>query len=254
MKLRWTAWLASAVAAAAVAQTPALTATQPGTPAAAAVAAPAGLRPYEASYELVTHGLNAGISSFDLRQDGADTWTFVSRNRPRGLFRLFSAASLTLSSHMRVGQDGVQPLLFTATSPDGGPPDAEVHFDWEKSRATGVQEGTPIDMPVKPGVQDDLSVQIALIHALLAGHTPAGIAMFDRNGIRDYEYARVGEETLHTPLGDVPTVVYESHKANSPRRTRFWCAPQYGYVPMQAEQKRDGQVEWTMSLRSVQLH
>jgi hypothetical protein len=241
MNFRRTAWLASAVAAAVSAQTPAPS------------VAPAELRPYEASYELVTHGLNAGVSSFDLRQDGADTWTFVSHNRPRGLFRLFSSASLTLTSHMRVSKDGVQPLLFTATPPDGGPPNAEVHFDWDKNRATGIQDDTPIDMPVKPGVQDDLSVQIALVHALLAGQTPAGIAMFDKDGSRDYDYARVGEETLHTPVGDVATVIYESHKANSPRRTRFWCAPQYGYVPMRAEQKRDGEVEWTMSLLSVQL-
>jgi hypothetical protein len=249
------------MAAAATAQTAAPTAAPVATPivapAAAATiapAAPTALRPYEASYELVTHGLDAGVSSFELRQDGADTWTFVSRNRPRGLFRLFSAASLTLTSHMRVGSGGVQPLLFTATPPDGGAPGAEVHFDWDRNRATGVQEDTPIDMPLKAGVQDDLSVQIALMHALLAGQTPAGIAMFDKNGIRDYDYARVGDETLHTAVGEVATVIYESHKANSPRRTRFWCAPQYGYVPMRAEQKRDGQVEWTMSLRSVQLH
>ncbi len=58
-------------------------------------------------------------------------------------------------------------------------------------------------MAVKPGVQDDLSVQVALMHALLAGQAPAGIAMFDRNGIRDYDYARVGEATLHTAVGDV---------------------------------------------------
>jgi hypothetical protein len=105
MNFRRTAWLASAVAAAVSAQTPAPS------------VAPAELRPYEASYELVTHGLNAGVSSFDLRQDGADTWTFVSHNRPRGMFRLFSSASLTLTSHMRVSKDGVQPLLFTATPP-----------------------------------------------------------------------------------------------------------------------------------------
>ena len=219
----------------------------------ATAAASAELRPYQASYDFVVRGMSAGTSSFTLRKDGADTWTFVSRNQPHGLFRLFSSASLTLTSHMRVGPGGVQPLLFTAEHADGSGQAAEVHFDWEKNRATGVQEDTQIDMPLKQGVQDDLSVQIALIHALLAGQTPTGIAMFDKDGIRDYGYARVGEETLHTPLGQVATIVYESHKAHSPRRTRFWCAPQYGYVPMRAEQKREDQVEWTTSLRSIKL-
>lgn len=235
--------LATAFAAAAMAQAPSQS-----------TGAPAELRPYEASYALVTHGLHAGVSSFELSRDGADTWTFVSRNRPQGLFRLFSDASLTLTSHLRVGPDLVQPLEFTAAPPDGGAPDAELHFDWDKGRVTGIQDGTKIDAPVKPGVQDDLSVQVALMRALLAGHVPAGISMFDKNGTREYEYSRVGEETLHTAVGDVPTVIYESHKANSPRRTRFWCAPQYNFVPMRAEQKREKQVEWTMDLLTVQMH
>ncbi len=242
--LRYTIGLAGAFAAAAMAQAPS---PQPG-------AVPGELRPYDASYELVTHGLHAGVSSFSLTKDGIDTWILVSRNRPQGLFRLFSDASLTLTSHLRVGPDGVQPLQFTAAPPDGGAPHAELRFDWEKNRVTGVQDGTRIDAPLQPGVQDDLSVQVALERALLAGQAPDGMSIFDKNGIREYGYTRVGEETLHTAVGDVPTVVYESHKAHSPRRTRFWCAPQYNFVPMRAEQKREGQVEWTMNLLSVQLH
>jgi len=226
---------------------------QAGDTAVAQAAAPAELRPYEASYELVTHGLHAGVSSFTLTRDGTDTWTLVSRNRPQGLFRLFSDASLTLTSHMRVGPDGIQPLQFTAAPPDGGTPNVDLHFDWDASRVTGVQDGTPVDAPLKPGEQDDLSVQVALMRALVAGHAPSGISMFDKNGTRDYAYTRVGEETLQTPVGAVPTVVYESHKANSPRRTRFWCAPGYNFVPMRAEQKRESQVEWTMNLLSVEL-
>ncbi len=222
-------------------------AAQPATP------APAELRPYEASYSIVARGMNAGTSNFSLRRLSGDEWTFVAHNDPHGLFRLFSAASLTLSSRMKVGPQGVQPLLFTAAQPDGSDQQAEVHFDWATLRATGSVEGNKIDMALKAGVQDDQSVQVALLVALLGGQAPAGIALFDKNGIRDYDYTRVGEETLHTPMGDVATVVYESHKTNSPRRTRFWCAPQYGYVPMRAEQKRGDEVQWTMEVRSVKL-
>jgi hypothetical protein len=243
---------AAAYAATAMAQVP----PQPGdTPVAQTlVATSAELRPYEASYEMVTHGLHAGVSSFTLTRDGTDTWMLVSRNRPQGLFRLFSDASMTLTSHLRVGPDGVQPLQFTAAPPDGGAPDVDLRFDWEKNRVTGVQDGTKIDAALKPGVQDDLSVQVALVRALLGGHAPSGISMFDKDGTREYAYTRVGEETLQTTVGAVPTVIYESHKANSPRRTRFWLAPQYNFVPMRAEQKREAQVEWTMNVLSVQLH
>ncbi|MBS0387091.1 MAG: DUF3108 domain-containing protein [Proteobacteria bacterium] len=224
----------------------------PAAPAAATTPTPT-LRDYDASYSVLAYGMNAGTSNMSLRHAGGDEWIFTARNNPHGLFRLSSTASLTLTSRMKVGAQGVQPLLFTAAQPDGSDQRAEVHFDWSAQRATGTVDGHSVDMALKPGVQDDQSVQVALMVALLGGHTPAGIALFDKDGIRDYDYARVGEETLHTPMGSVDTVVYESHKAYSPRRTRFWCAPQYGYVPMRAEQKRDGDVQWTMEIRSLQF-
>jgi hypothetical protein len=42
------------------------------TPAPRAMAAPAELRPYEASYAFVARGMNAGTSNFSLRRDGGD--------------------------------------------------------------------------------------------------------------------------------------------------------------------------------------
>lgn len=209
------------------------------------------LHPFEASYAVIWHGFTAGISSFTLHQESESEWTYVSRNQPRGLFRLVPKAALTLNSRMSVSTDGVRPLLFTATDPDDGRIKGEVHFDWQGNRATGRADDTPVDMPLRPGVQDDMSVQVALIYALSNGQTPTGISLFDVKGIRDYGYERVGEETLHTPVGEVATIIYRAHKANSPRNTRFWCAPQFGFVPVQAEQQYKGDVEWTMKLRSI---
>lgn len=210
----------------------------------------AALRPFDASYAVIWRGFTAGTSSFELRQEASGEWTYVSHNRPRGLFRLVPTAALTLSSRMSVDAAGVRPLVFTATDPDDGKPQAEVHFDWTANRATGLVEDMKIDMALRPGVQDDLSVQVALIYALSNDQTPTGISLFDKKGIRDYEYARVGAETLQTPVGALATTIYRSHKANSPRSTRFWCAPELGYAPVQAEQQYNGKVEWTMKLVS----
>ena len=94
-------------------------------------------------------------------------------------------------------------------------------------------------------------MQIAMINALSNDQVPKGISVFDVNGIRDYEFERVGAETLHTPVGDIATIIYRSHKANSSRSNRYWLAPDYGYVPVQVEQQNKGDVQWTMKLRSI---
>jgi Protein of unknown function (DUF3108) len=211
------------------------------------------LRPFEASYAFIWSGITAGVSTFTLRQESAQEWTYVSRNQPHGLARIYSKASWTLSSRMSIGPEGVRPLLYTATDPDNGASKGEVRFDWDANRATGVAEGKPVDVPLRPGVQDDLSVQIALICALSSDQPPKGISLFDVNGIRDYIFERIGTETLHTPVGDITTVIYRSHKANSSRSNRYWLAPDYGNVPVQVEQQNKGEVQWTMKLRSIHL-
>ena len=215
------------------------------------VAASTALRPYQASYAFLWRGMNAGTSSFTLQQQSTGEWLYVSRNQPRGLFKLIPSAAMTLTSRISVDANGVRPLLFTAHENDETALQAEVHFDWASNRATGAVEGERVDMALRTGVQDDLSVQIAFIHALANGQSVQDISVFDKQGIRDYAYTRVGEETVHTPVGDIATVVYRSQRAHSPRSTRFWCAPQYGFIPMRAEQRRDDKVEWTMNLRSI---
>ncbi len=222
--------------------------------AALARAAPAAdeLRPFETRYDFVWREMNAGSASFALQRLSDTEWSYTSRTQPRGLFSLFSAANATLQSRMYIGPGGVRPLHFSARQGSSGTTTAEVSFDWEQLRATGRFDGAEVDVALRSGVQDDLSVQVALIYALATGTTPTGIALFDKAGVRDYEYTQVGAETLRTPLGEIATIIYRSHRSNSPRSTRFWCAPAYGYIPVRAQQQRNNEVEWTMELR--QLH
>ena len=242
-----------ATAAAAPAPAPAA-ASAPPAPDAGAAARPEAepaLRPFETRYAFLWHDMNAGSASFALQRQGDHEWTYTSRTEPRGLFKLFSAANATLESRMRIGPDGVRPLHFKAHQGGSAEATADLAFDWDKLRVTGQIDKVKVSTALRAGVQDDLSVQVALISALAAGKTPQGISLFDKSGIRDYEYTRVGEETLHTPLGDVATVIFRSHRANSSRSTRFWCAPAYGFIPLRAEQQHDDDVEWVMELRSL---
>jgi hypothetical protein len=218
---------------------------------ATAAAAGAGLRPYEVVYEFSTYGFTAGTVGLTLRQETPEEWTYVSKSQPRGLFQLVHSAARTITSRMIIDQRGVRPLLSTDTENGARAPQSAVRFDWPANRATGTVEGQAIDMELRPGVQDDLSAQVALIKALNSGQTPSSFLVFDKSGIRDYSYTPVGEETLHTPLGEVATVIYRSQRAKAPRSTRYWCAPAFGYIPVRVEQRRLDKVEWTMNLRKL---
>jgi len=208
------------------------------------------LRPFEASYSWTWHGMTVAVSSLKLEQRD-DTWVYRSKSEPRGLGKMFSERP-TQESVIRVTDAGTQPLSYKADDGTSATNrDANVTFDWDHQRVTGVYEDAKVDMALQPGVQDDLSVQIALMVELLRGRTPDKFLMIDKNTVREYRYAREGEETLSTAIGQIQTIIYRSQKQNSPRVTRFWCAPSLGFVPLRVEQKRDNDVQWTMQVQSL---
>jgi hypothetical protein len=214
------------------------------------VAAAGELRPFEASYNWIWRGMGVASTTLKLEKTG-DTWTYTSKSEPRGIGRMLSQRPKTVSV-LRVTADGLRPLSYQG---DDGTSSTkrtiDVKYDWEKHRITGVYEQTPVDLPLTPGVQDDSSVQVAMMVELLAGRTPERFSLLDKNSVREYIYTREGEEKLQTELGPVQTVIYRSQRKNSPHVNRYWCAPEKGYIPMRVEQKRGDEVQWAMEIQSL---
>ena len=214
------------------------------------VAAAGELKPFEASYTWIWHGMTVAVSHLKLEKT-ADTWTYTSRSEPRGIGNLLSQRPKTVSV-LKVSDAGVEPLSYKGDDGTSSTTHSvDVSYDWGRHRVTGVYENTPVDLPLTPGVQDDSSVQIAMMAELLQGRTPERFSLLDKNSVREYRYTREGEETLHTPIGEVATVIYRSQRVNSPHVNRYWCAPERGYIPIRVQQKRGDEVQWTMEIQSL---
>jgi Protein of unknown function (DUF3108) len=216
---------------------------------AGAVASADELKPFNASYEWSWHGMTVAVSSVQLEKSGA-TWTYTSNSEPRGFGKMFSERPHMVSV-LKLTPAGVQPQSYKAT--DGTKTDTrtiDLKYDWASGKLTGVYEQTPVDLPLTPDVQDDASVQVAMMVELLSGRAPDHFSLLNKDKLRVYHYKREGEATVKTPFGDVATVIYSSQADYSPRITRFWCAPDRGFVPMRVEQKKGDDVQWTMEVRS----
>jgi hypothetical protein len=210
------------------------------------------LQPFIARYTFAWHGMTVGESTLRLERDLGDKWKYTSATAPRGFGRLYRSHDIVNESLLQETAAGMRPLAYRAEDgSDSTERDSQLSFDWEHGRVTGLVGRHQIDMEVPEGTQDDLSVQIALMYELLAGRTPTGFRVFDETGVREYRYTHEGSATLDTPMGKVQTEIYRSQRDGSPRATRFWCAPDWGYLPMRAEQRRKGEVEWTMEIRRV---
>ena len=209
------------------------------------------LKPFTASFAVEWKGLNGGTSTLSLKQTGPADFQYTSSSSPRGIFRL-AFSDITTSSTLVIENGAVRPLHFRGS--DGAADrakDIALDFDWARSRITGTAEQKAVNLELKPGVQDSMSVQIALMVDLAAGRSPSEYSLIDKDEIKQFLYTREAPVRLKTALGEIDTIVYASRRANSSRVTRMWIAPSLGYVPVQAERRRDGKLELTMRLRTL---
>ena len=109
-----------------------------------------------------------------------------------------------------------------------------------------------MDLPIQPGLLDELSVHVALMQALSDGRTPEGFVMLDGDHIKEYLYTAEGEERLQTEVGEYDTVIFRSSRPNSRKGTWFWCAPELGYLPLKIERRDGKDVTVSMRLRGTE--
>ncbi len=211
------------------------------------------LRPFEARYEVHWKGMTAGHAALELKRGPADTWTYTSNSRARGLFRVALPGSISQTSEFRIVDDTVQPQRYVG---DDGTRDTsrdvDVKFDWEAGRVRGVFEEQMLDMAVPPGTLDDLSVQVALMYELLRGRAPMSFHLIGKDAVRDFDYTREQSGKLATAIGEHETIQFRSRRHGSRGSTVFWCAPDLGYLPVRVERHGSkGQVEWSMQIQSA---
>lgn len=239
--------LASAATHAAQPATPA----PPAPPGAAPTVAPTTLQPFTAVFTVDWKGVNAGTASLELVQQSPGRWRYTSRNHARGLFRLAFPDDITQVSDFTLNGDP-RPLRYRGD--DGGTDsdrDVRLDFDWSTGRVTGVAEQKKVDLEIRPGLQDPMTIQIAIMVDLAAGRRPSTYWMVDKWKIKDYEYRSEGAARLRTAAGELDTVIWSSRRPGSDRLTRVWYAPALGFTPVRAERTRGGKTEVTMTLRSL---
>ena len=210
-------------------------------------------QPFKVTFEVEWRGMSAGTSTLQLKRKSATEFAYSSSNTARGLFRLAIPDTITQTSDISVVGGNVRPISYLGD--DGSEDtskDVSLKFDWATNRVTGIAEEKPVDQPLTAGVQDSLSVQIALMCALAAGQSPKSFLLIDKDEVKEYQYTPEGSATLETPVGKLETVVYTSQRTGANRVTRLWIAPSLGYLPVRAEQIRKGKRELQLQVKAVE--
>jgi hypothetical protein len=204
--------------------------------------------PFSAHYLADWKTINVATSDLELKPDTEPghylyTWTITAR----GVFRLYRS-EVTQKSWLSIVSDHVRPEKYRG---EDGSSSVDLDFDWSSGRVHGTSENKPVDLALKEGTQDVMSIQVEVMLGLQKGNLPKTFHIIDKDELKEFTYSQEGTAKLKTALGDLDTVIVASQRAGNNRILRMWFAPSLGFVPVQAERSRDGKLEFAMRIKSL---
>jgi Protein of unknown function (DUF3108) len=208
----------------------------------------AGIASFSAHYVAEWKNITVGTSDLQLMRDAQPghyiyKWTISAR----GIFRLVYSNDVTQQSWFAVIDEHVRPEKYRA---EQGSSRVVLDFDWADGHARGFSEDKPVDLLLKPGTQDLMSIQIEVMLGLKNRNLPNLFYIIDKDEIKDFVYAQEGTAKLRTAIGQFDTVIVSSRRTGNDRLLRMWFAPSLGFLPMQAERSRGGKLEFAMRIRA----
>jgi hypothetical protein len=207
------------------------------------------LKPFRAHYIADWKGINVAVSDIEMKGGTAPgEYVYLWSITARGIFRVVYSDPVLQTSWFKVADGHVRPDKYRG---EQGGASVNVQFNWLTKRATGTSENKPIDLPLEEGAQDLNSIQAEIMLDLRSGNLPATFQILDKDQLKDFDYVREGTARLRTELGELDTIIVTSQRKGNDRILRMWFAPALGFIPVQAERTRHGNLEFAMRIKSV---
>jgi Protein of unknown function (DUF3108) len=215
----------------------------------AATAEDDALKPFKAHYFADWKGINVAVSDIELKPgDAPDEYVYRWSVAARGIFKIAYSDPVIQTSWFKIERGHVRPYKYHG---EEGGKSVNVDFNWGTMRASGTSEDKPLDLALEDGAQDLNSIQVEIMTDLKNGELPKSFQILDKDQLKDFDYANEGPARIRTELGELDTIVVASSRQGNDRVMRIWFAPSLGFVPVQAERKRHGNVEFSMKIQSL---
>ncbi len=89
----------------------------------------------------------------------------------------------------------------------------ELNFDWHDKRATGVSEAKPVDIKLKDGTQDVMSIQVEVMLDLKNGNLPENFPHHRQGPVEGFQlHGSEGTAKIKTAIGELDTVIVTSQR------------------------------------------
>lgn len=212
-----------------------------------AVAAEPKLPELNLTYAAAWNGIKLGDIVVSLEPAGEpDCYRYHSKSDPVGMVKMFYGQPHE-TSEFCVVRGKVVPRRFAY---ERGRDSFTLDFDVAGGK---VRDGQGHEREIPPNAQDRFGLQQAVRLWVLENERKGSaasveFAMVDDERVRAYRFAITGRERIELPAGAFDTVKVE--RVDNPNRiSRYWIAPDVGWMPVQVESGKNGKIQLRMELR-----
>lgn len=210
---------------------------------------------YTAEYKARANGLAATASRSLSRLDEN---SYRLSNSLEASLAGQTLANLEQASELILQDGRVVPLSYTYQLSGVSRASHAIFFNWDAEIALSTEEDKSWQLPLREGVVDQLSYQLAIRQALIGNTEDTTLFSFeiiDGDAIEMQQYRLMGEEIISTPLGELNTLKLERvREASDERVTEIWLALEWDYLLTRIEQVNSSGLRISLELESAELN
>lgn len=191
---------------------------------------------FNATYKLFSSGLEIAQMDRSMHRQGPYEYIYSSNTDTVGLVALFHKDHIVEESHWKLVDNQVRPLDYSYIRSRGKKDRRiNVQFDWDKKIINNVINDRQLQMPLETGMLDKLLYQYALMRDLMNNQAEIGYDVTDGGKMKKYNFARLEEEIVQTPLGDLQTLKLQKVRHGDNSKLVIWSAPALRFLPVKVE-------------------
>lgn len=202
---------------------------------------------FTAQYEIKKGALKVGEMTIALEKTAANDWIYHSSTIPKGIAAIFlNNQTITDRTLLKESDQSVRPVTFEHIQKTSRKDRSQfVTFDWPNSTATTQYKGVTKEIALQKNTFDNFSLQLLLMANVRALPDEMSLPVISKGKSKQYDFYKVGEQTIKTVYGDSKTVLVERRKDNEKKSTyRFWVDPHNHGLPLQFEKIENGKREY----------
>ncbi|HLU04913.1 MAG TPA: DUF3108 domain-containing protein [Woeseiaceae bacterium] len=205
---------------------------------------------FEASYT-VRYGPLSGVMVLRLSRHG-NGYTYETSLKPKGLASLFARGTIHETTNLVDDGVTVRPVDYTSIDRIANPVRTTRYFFYDE-RVAGEYKGRQIELPMRTGGHNRISVHVALMIALRRGIAIGGFPIFDRAQWKEYRFQVIPEQVVKTASGEFETIEVRYTSSDGDKGSSLYFAPSLSYLPVMVAYREEGSVKSHAQLASYRI-